>query len=130
MLLAPLCCGCGCGVGGGPLERWDRARPHFFPACWWEEPVRVAPNRERLSLTDCWCASTSENQGPNRANGPWMRLARSCSGTAVWESHMALWFMVVQAICRPAETAIGWHSWRMPLEKRETASHLAAFSGL
>ena len=32
--------------------------------------------------------------------------------------------MVVQAICRPAETAIGWHSWRMPLEKRETAASL------
>ena len=33
---------------------------------------------------------------------------------------MALWIMVVQAICRPAEAAIGWHSWRMVLEKRET----------
>ena len=40
--------------------------------------------------------------------GPWTRLARSRSGTTVWESQMA---------------------WRMALENRETASHLAASSG-
>ena len=85
------CCGTGAGVGGGPLERWARPGPRFLPACWWEEPVRIAPNRERFSRTDCWCARTSENRGPNRpsgASGPWTRLARSRSGTAVWESHM------------------------------------------
>ena len=37
--------------------------------------------------------------------------------------------MVAQAICRPAETAIGWHNCKMALEKRDTANHLAAFSG-
>ena len=88
-------CGCctGAGVGGGPMERWDRPRPRFLSACWREEPVRIVPNRERSSRTDCWCASTSENLGPNRpsgASGPWTRLARSRSGTAVWESHMTL----------------------------------------
>ncbi|CAL8397637.1 unnamed protein product [Boreogadus saida] len=56
-------------------------------------------------------------------------LDPASSQPAVWESHMALWTIVAHTICRPAETAIGWHSWRMALEKRETASHLAASSG-
>ena len=88
------CCCTGAGVGGGPLERWDRPRPCFLPACWREEPVRIAPNRERFSRTDCWCASTSENLGPNRpsgASGPWTRLAQKQTNTLSVRPTICFW---------------------------------------
>jgi hypothetical protein len=82
------------GVGGGPLEHWDRAQPGFVPSCWSEEPVRIAPNRERFSRTDCWSRAPPrtgaqtvhpELMAPGRG-WPALVPAPQC-GRAIWPSE-------------------------------------------